>query len=148
MDYLSLIGALGGVIAATYGAMTYHRMQAVDRPTAHVRLQSEDSFFLAILEIYPGRLPVRYERISVDGGMLAQVRTEFVKGHATYSPAGDWASEIEVAIDVPSSVAREGPFEQWLALKMEREATISLCSSSRRRANMIKLTVRASSADA
>ncbi|GAB1578642.1 hypothetical protein BPNSA17_34750 [Bordetella petrii] len=143
-----MIGALGGVIAATYAGMTYHRMQAAEQPTVHVRLLTEDGFFLAILEIYPGRLPARFERIAVEGGMVARVSTDFMKGHATYSPAHEWASEMEVAIDVPSSVARDGPFEQWLALKMEREATISLCSSSRRRAKTIKLTVRASSADA
>lgn len=149
MDYLSLIGAVGGVIAAIYAGMTYHHMWAAEQPTVHTRLSVEaDGIYLLILEIYPGRSATAYDRISVKPGVLARVRSEYKGGHAKYLPAHDWTSSCEISVDVPSSVARDGPIEEYFLLKAEHDATISLCNSKRRRAKTIKLTVRLNNAKA
>lgn len=72
MDYVSLIGAIGGVIAAIYAAMAYYRMRADDCPTLHVRFLEpiEDGIYHLVLEIHPGNRSAQYHVITVNNGSI------------------------------------------------------------------------------
>lgn len=143
MDYVSLIGAIGGVIAAIYAAMAYYRMRVDDCPTLHVRFLEpiEGGTYHLLLEIHPGKRPARYNVISVKGGYISPVEFGWEGDVSTIAAAQDLRRSIEVNIHVPPAIARDSGPDVSLILKMKKAAVISLCCSQSCSSKKIKVTV-------
>ena len=143
MDYVSLIGAIGGVIAAIYAAMAYYRMRADDCPTLHVRFLEpmEDGIYHLVLEIHPGKRPAQYSVISVKGGSLGPAESGWEGNVPTITAAKNLGRSYEVNIHVPPAIARDSGPDLSIILRMKKAAVISLCGSQSFFSKKIKTTV-------
>lgn len=142
MEYMSLIGAVSGVIAAIYAAMAYYRMKAEDSPTLHVRLleRMEEGEYHLVLEVHPGKRPVRYRALSIRGGHIGPTKHEYVGNVLEGADASDFRRSHKTNIFVPPAVARdEGP-DLLLTVRMKNSAVLSL--RTRRLCFCRKLSIR------
>ncbi len=143
MDYVSLIGAIGGVIAAIYAAMAYYRMRADDCPTLHVRFLEpiEDGTYHLVLEIHPGKRPAQYRVISVEGGSIGPAESGWEGNLPTVKAAQNLGRSYEVNIHVPPAIARDSGPDLSIILMMKKSAVLSLSGSRSFFSEKIKTTV-------
>lgn len=142
MEYMSLIGAVSGVIAATYAAMAYYRMKAEDSPILHVRFleRMENGEYHLMLEVHPGKRPVRYKALTIRGGYIRPTKHEYTDNILEDADASDFRRSHKTNIFVPAAVARdEGP-DLSLTVRMKSSAVLSL--RTRRISFCRKLSIR------
>ncbi|CAO1661815.1 hypothetical protein NYA30BAC_01397 [Halomonas sp. NYA30] len=125
---MSLVGAVSGVIAAIYAAMAYYRMKAEDSPTLHVRFLEpvEDGEYHLVLEVHPGKRPVRYKALSIRGGYIGPRRHEYAGNILKGADASDFRRSHKTNICVPAAVARDQGPDLSLTVRMKSSAVVSL----------------------
>lgn len=149
MDYVSLIGAVGGVIAAIYSAMAYYQIRIDDHPTLHVRFLEPigDGVYHLMLEIHPGKRPARYSSISIRGGRIGPAISEWDGGIRRVTAAQDLRRSYDVNLHVPSAIARDAGPELSLVLSMRKKAVVSIRTGRNWLSSKIKTPVMESMID-
>lgn len=142
MAYVSLIGAVSSVIAATYAAMAYYRMKADDSPTLHIRLleRMTEGGYLFVLEVHPGKRPVRYKWLSIRGGYIGPAENTYAGDFLKVTGDDDYRKSHNVNIFVPAAVARDVGPDLSFIVRMKSSAVISL--RTRRFCLCKKLSIR------
>lgn len=128
MEYVSLVGAVSSVIAAIYAAMAYYRMKSDDSPTLHTRLLERlaEGEYLLVLEVHPGKRPVKYKRLSVRGGYIGPAENTYAGDFLTVTGNDKFRKSHKVNIFVPAAVARDiGPDLSFI-VRMKNSAVVSL----------------------
>lgn len=128
LEYMSLIGAVSSVIAATYAALAYYRMQAEDSPTLHVRLLEPvgEGEYNLVLEVHPGKRPARYKALSIRGGYIGSIKYDYAGNILEDGDASDFRRYHKTDIFVPPCVARDQGPDLSLMVRMKSSAVISL----------------------
>lgn len=139
---MSLIGAVSGVIAAIYAAMAYYRMKAEDSPTLHVRLleRMEEGEYHLVLEVHPGKRPVRYKGLSIRGGYIGPAKNTYAGDFLEDKGASGFRRSHKTNIFVPAAVARDVGPDLSFMLRMKKSAVLSL--RTRRLCFCRKLSIR------